>query len=61
MWHWNLHESCKIADNNFQSFTTETMDILKNKMQSNRMHCKMVFNFALRHDIALLQDNRLLA
>ena len=24
-----------------------------------RMHCKIVFNFALRHDLALLQDNRL--
>ena len=22
------------------------------------MHCKIVFNFALRHDVALLQDNR---
>ena len=31
------------------------------KEEQNRMHCKMVFNFALRHDIALLQDNRLLA
>ena len=28
---------------------------------SFRMHCKIVFNFALRHDLALLQDNRLLA
>ena len=26
-----------------------------------RMHCKMVFNVALHHDLALLQDNRLLA
>ena len=25
------------------------------------MHCKIVFNFALRHDLAFLQDNRLLA
>ena len=36
MWHWNLHESFKIAGNNFQSFTTETMDIWKNKMQSKK-------------------------
>ena len=27
----------------------------------DRMHCKIVFNFALHHDLALLQDNRLLA
>ena len=26
-----------------------------------RMHCKIVFNFALRHDLSLLQDNSLLA
>ena len=26
-----------------------------------RMHCKIVFNFALRHDLALLQNNRWLA
>ena len=26
-----------------------------------RMHCKIVFDFALRHDLALLQVNRLLA
>ena len=29
--------------------------------EGNRMHCKKVFNFALRHDVVLLQDNRLLA
>ena len=26
-----------------------------------RMHCKIVFNFAVRHDFSFLQDNRLLA
>ena len=30
-------------------------------LSRGRMHCKIVFNFALRHDLALLQDNRLLA
>ena len=25
------------------------------------MHCKIMFNFALRHGLALLQDNRSLA
>ena len=32
-------------------------DKLKNQY---RMHCKIVFNFALRHDLALEQGNRLL-
>ena len=30
-------------------------------LHEHRMHCKIVFNFALRHDLALLQDNPLLA
>ena len=25
--------------------------------RGDRMHCKKVFNFALRHDVTLLQDN----
>ena len=31
------------------------------KINMFRMHCKIVFNFALRHDLAFLQNNCLLA
>ena len=41
--------------------TIRELRLTKIQQPAIRMHCKIVFNFALRHDFPLKQDNPLLA
>ena len=66
--YFGIHNISVITDNCLDYLMARDYDIAKlfrSRIELEayiiNMQCKIVFNFALRHDLALLQDNRLLA